>query len=139
MTDDPASLGPILRAARTIAVVGLSPNPSRPSHAVAAYLQRAGYRILPVRPSVDRILGERAFPDLRSAAREAGPVDVVNIFRRSEALPALADDLLAVRPRLVWMQVGVRDDRVAAMLEAAGIPVVMDRCLMVDHPWLTSD
>jgi predicted CoA-binding protein len=139
MTDDRASLGPILRAARTIAVVGLSPTSSRPSHVVAAYLQHAGYRILPVRPGADRILGERVFSDLRSAALEAGPVDIVDIFRRSDALPALADDLLAVRPRLVWMQVGVRDDRVAARLEAAGIPVVMDRCLMVDHPWLTSD
>jgi predicted CoA-binding protein len=139
MTDDRARLGPLLREARTIAVVGLSPNPSRPSHEVAAYLQEAGYRIVPVRPGVTSVLGERAFPSLAAAACEAGPLDVVNIFRRSEHLPALAEALLAIRPRLVWMQVGVRDEPTAARLEAAGIPVVMDRCLMVDHPWLTSD
>ena len=139
MTEDRARLGPLLRAARTIAVVGLSPNPSRPSHHVATYLQRAGYRIVPVRPGVEEVLGERAYPDLLTAARAAGPLDVVNIFRRSEHVPALGAALLAVRPRLVWMQVGVRDDATAARLEAAGIPVVMDRCLMVDHPWLTSD
>lgn len=139
MTDDRARLGPLLRGAHTIAVVGLSPNPSRPSHQVAAYLQRAGYRIVPVRPDVPAILGERAFPDLATAARDAGPLDVVNIFRRSEHVPALTEALLALRPRLVWMQVGVRDDATAARLESAGIPVVMDRCLMVDHPWLTSE
>jgi hypothetical protein len=71
-------------------------------------------------------------PNLRAAAA-GGPIDVVDIFRRSEFVPALADDLLAVRPRLVWMQVGVRDDATAHRLEAAGIPVVMDRCLAVDH------
>jgi Predicted CoA-binding protein len=71
-------------------------------------------------------------PDLRAAAA-AGPIDIVDIFRRSEFVPALLDDLLAVRPRLVWMQVGVRDEATAQRLEAAGIPVVMDRCLAVDH------
>lgn len=139
MTDERVTLGGILRAARTIAVVGMSPRPTRPSHFVAEYLQRAGYRIVPVRPGVDSILGETAYPDLRSAAIAAGPLDVVDIFRRSEMIAELADALLEVRPRLVWMQVGVRDDVTAARLESAGIPVVMDRCLMEDHPWLTSD
>jgi predicted CoA-binding protein len=139
VTDERATLGAILRAARTIAVVGLSPSPHRPSHGVAAYLQRAGYRIIPVRPGVEAVLGEPAYPDLRSAARAAGPLDMVDVFRRSEAIPELLDDLLAVRPRLVWMQVGVRHDGTAKRLQEAGIPVVMDRCLMVDHPWLTSD
>lgn len=138
MTPAPAVLGAILRASRTIAVVGLSPNPGRPSHAVALYLQEAGYRIVPVRPGVERILGELCHPDLTAAAAREGPLDIVNVFRRSAAIPSLRDSLLAVRPRLVWLQVGVRDDAVAAELEAAGIPVVMDRCLMVDHPWLVS-
>lgn len=122
----------ILRSARRIAVVGLSPKPERPSHGVASYLQRAGYTIIPVRPNGREILGEPVQPNLRAAAA-GGPIDVVDIFRRSEFVPALADDLLAVRPRLVWMQVGVRDDATAHRLEAAGIPVVMDRCLAVDH------
>jgi hypothetical protein len=137
VTDERATLGSILRAARTIAVVGLSPTPSRPSHFVAEYLQRAGYRIVPVRPGIDSILGEPAYPDLRTAADRAGPFEVIDIFRRSEFVAELAGDLLALRPRLVWMQVGVRDEATARRLEAAGITVVMDRCLMEDHPWLT--
>jgi len=139
MNPERATLSAILRASRVIAVVGLSPRSSRPSHEVVAYLQDAGYRILPVRPGGETILGETSHPDLRSAAAAAGPIDIVNIFRRSEAVPGLLDDLLMLHPRLVWMQVGVAHEGVRAALEAAGIPVVMDRCLMVDHPWLTSD
>ena len=138
MTPALADLGAILRASRTVAVVGLSPDPGRPSHEVAVYLQEAGYRIVPVRPGVARILGEPCHADLTTAAAVAGPLDIVDVFRRSETIPQLRGALLAVRPRLVWLQVGVRDDAVAAALEAAGIPVVMDRCLMVDHPWLVS-
>jgi uncharacterized protein len=137
MIPDAATLGTLLRGARTIAVIGLSPNPRRPSHAVAGYLQAAGFRIVPVRPGGATILGEPSYPDLASAAAAAGPIDVVNVFRRSDALPELLPALLAAQPRLVWMQVGVRDDAVARQLEAAGIAVVMDRCLMVEHPWLT--
>ncbi len=81
-------------------------------------------------------LGERVFPDLRSAAAAAGPIDIVNIFRRSEHVPALLEDLLEVHPRLVWMQMGIRDDEVARRLEDAGIAVVMDRCLAVEHQFL---
>ncbi len=138
MIPDAATLGSLLRGARSIAVIGLSPNPRRPSHAVAGYLQDAGFRIVPVRPEGTTILGEPSYPDLASAVAAVGPVDVVNIFRRSEALPELLPALLAAQPRLVWMQVGVRDDAVASQLEAAGIAVVMDRCLMVEHPWLVS-
>lgn len=132
MPPDRTRVAAILRSARRVAVVGLSPKPERPSHGVASYLQRAGYTIIPVRPTAREILGEPVQPDLRTAAA-AGPIDIVDIFRRSEFVPALLDDLLAVRPRLVWMQVGVRDDDTARRLEAAGIPVVMDRCLAVDH------
>jgi len=125
----------ILRTARRIAVVGLSRKPERPSHSVAAYLQRAGYTIIPVHPAGGVTLGEPVHPDLRSAAR-AGPIDIVNIFRRSEHIPALLDALLEVQPRLVWMQQGIRNVDVARNLEAAGITVVMDRCLAVDHQFL---
>jgi hypothetical protein len=129
---DRARLAEILRTARRIAVVGLSRKPDRPSHGVAAYLQRAGYTIIPVHPVAGVTLGEPVHPDLRSA-RATGPIDIVNIFRRSEHVPALLDALLEVRPTLVWMQVGIRDDQVARSLESAGIVVVMDRCLAVDH------
>ncbi len=136
MSDERAALGVVLRASRSIAVVGLSPRHDRPSHAVAAYLQAEGYRIIPVRPGGETILGEVSYPDLRQAFA-VGPIDIVNIFRRSDAVPSLLEDLLFVHPRLVWMQVGVVHDGVRARLESVGIPVIMDRCLMVDHPWLT--
>jgi predicted CoA-binding protein len=127
-----AELRELLRASRRIAVVGLSRKPHRASHGVAQYLQRAGYTIVPVHPAGGVTLGEPVHPDLRSAAT-TGPLDIVNIFRRSEFIPALLDDLLAVRPRLVWMQLGVEHAETATRLEAAGIRVVMDRCLAVDH------
>ena len=135
MTTDEARVREILRTSRRIAVVGLSPKPQRPSHGVASYLQRAGYIIIPVRPTGSIILGEPVQPDLR-AAGATGAIDIVNVFRRSEFVPALLDDLLAVRPRLVWMQVGVRHEPTARRLEDEGIAVVMDRCLAVEHQYL---
>jgi predicted CoA-binding protein len=129
---DRERLAEILRSARRIAVVGLSRKPHRPSHGVAAYLQREGYTIIPVHPAGGVTLGERVHPDLHSAA-STGPIDIVNIFRRSEHVPALLDAMLEVKPTLVWMQQGIRNDEVARRLEAAGIQVVMDRCLAVDH------
>lgn len=122
----------ILLDARRIAVVGLSPDPSRASHWVSEYMQAAGYEIVPVHPGDGEVLGEPMHPDLASAAR-TGPLDVVNVFRRSEYIPALVDEIIAVAPRLVWLQVGIRHDEAAARLEAAGIPVVQNRCIMVDH------
>jgi predicted CoA-binding protein len=132
-TDD--EIRDILRSSRRIAVVGLSRKPHRASHGVARYLQGVGYEIVPVHPAGGVTLGEPVHPDLRAAAA-TGPIDIVNIFRRSEFIPALLDDLLAVRPRLVWMQLGVEDPETARRLEAAGIAVVMDRCLAVDHQML---
>jgi predicted CoA-binding protein len=133
---DRARLAELIRTARRIAVVGLSRKPERPSHGVAVYLQRAGYTIIPVHPAGGVTLGEPVYPDLRSAAAAAGPIDIVDIFRRSEHIPALLEGLLEVRPRLVWMQMGIRNDEVARRLESAGIAVVMDRCLAVDHQFL---
>ena len=133
---DRSQVGEVVRTSRTIAVVGLSRKPERPSHGVAAYLQRAGYRIVPVNPAGGITLGELIYPDLRSAATAAGPIDIVNIFRRSEYIPALLGQLLEVRPRLVWMQQGIRHAETARQLENAGIMVVMDRCLAVDHQLL---
>ncbi len=136
MPPDRARLAELVGNARRIAVVGLSRKPDRPSHAVAAYLQGAGYTIIPVNPAGGVTLGEPVYPNLRSAGAAAGPIDIVNIFRRSEYIPALLEQLLEVRPQLVWMQVGVRHAEVARKLEEAGIAVVMDRCLAVDHQFL---
>ncbi|HEX6088714.1 MAG TPA: CoA-binding protein [Gemmatimonadales bacterium] len=127
-----AELRTILRAAKRIAVVGLRNNPMRPAYGVAAYLQRAGYTIVPIHPRAEVVLGERGFPDLESAA-QAGPIDVVDVFRRSEAIPALVPGCVAVRPMLVWLQVGIRHDAALTELAAAGIPAVQNRCLAVDH------
>jgi predicted CoA-binding protein len=135
MPGDRERVQEILRTSRRIAVVGLSPKPERPSHGVASYLKNAGYTIVPVRPTGTIILGEPVQPNLRAAAA-TGPIDIVNIFRRSEFVPALLDDLLAIRPRLVWMQMGIRDEPTARRLESEGIAVVMDRCLAVDHQFL---
>lgn len=130
---EPAQVVELLRSARRIAVVGLSPRPERPSNSVARYLQRAGYTIVPVRPATAQpILGEPVYPDLPAAAR-AGPIDIVNVFRQSSALPGLVDDIVAVRPQLVWTQLDVVHEESARRIEAAGIPVVMDYCLAVEH------
>jgi predicted CoA-binding protein len=125
----------LLRAAKTIAVVGLSPNPMRPSHQVAMYLRASGYRIVPVNPGHETILGEPSYPTLTDAAR-AGPIDVVNVFRRSEVVGPIVDEAIALNPKLIWLQVGVWDVAARARAAAAGIPCVMDRCLMVDHQLL---
>lgn len=128
----PDALRALLRATETIAVVGLSPDAARPSHQVALYLRTVGYRIIPVNPMLESVLGEPSYPSL-SAAAQACRIDVVDVFRRSEFVGPLVDEAIAIRPKLVWLQVGVRDSAACARAEAAGIPCVMDRCLMVDH------
>jgi predicted CoA-binding protein len=120
----------ILKSARTIAVVGLSPDPRRPSHGVARYLQRAGYRIIPVNPNVDEVLGERAYLSLRQIPQE---VDVVEVFRRSEFVGSIVDDAIAIKARAVWLQDGDIDEDAAARARASGLDVVMDDCMMRRH------
>ena len=122
----------VLRTARRIAVVGLSPKPWRPSHGVAKYLQEAGYEVVPVHPAGGIILKEPVHLTLESA-RDTGPIDIVNIFRRSAAVGDLVDACVAVTPRLVWMQVGVSHPGAARRLEEADILVVMNRCIAVAH------
>jgi predicted CoA-binding protein len=132
MRPDDRRLEELVRAARRIAVVGLSPRPERPSHRVARYLQQSGFTIVPVNPSGGNIiLGEPVYPNLETAAAAAGPIDLVDVFRRSEFVPALLPALLQTRPSLVWLQEGVRHDETARRLEDAGVVVVMDRCLAV--------
>jgi uncharacterized protein len=124
----------LLLGARTVAVVGLSDDPSRPSYGVAAYLQRAGYRIIPVNPLLrGPVLGEQPHPSLAAVPE---PIDIVDVFRRPEYLPALVDEAIAMGARAIWMQLGVAHEGAAAKAEAAGLQVVMDRCMAVDHRML---
>ncbi len=130
-----------LKACRVIAVVGLSPHPHRDSHRVAAYLQAAGYRIVPIHPRVAEqggsVLGERAFASLTDAATQH-TIDLVDVFRRSEDVPPVADEAIAIGARGLWLQQGITHDAAAARARAAGLWVVQDRCLMVDHRQLFS-
>ena len=112
-----------LKESKVIAVVGLSPNPERDSHRVARGLQREGYRIIPVNPTVDEVLGEKSYPDLKSVPEH---IDMVDIFRRSELVPPVVDQAVEVGVKYIWMQDGVINEESKAKAEAAGIPVVMD-------------
>jgi predicted CoA-binding protein len=117
--------------------VGLSPDPGRPSHSVARYLQRAGYRVIPVNPFASDVLGERAYPTLTRAAADHA-IDIVDVFRRREHVRDLVRKAIPLTPRLIWLQLGVWDDAAAALARAAGILFVMDRCLAVEHGRLIS-
>ncbi len=120
----------LLAATRTIAVVGLSEKPDRPSHYVAEYLQLHGYRIIPVNPSVVSVLGQRSYPTLQDIPE---PVDMVDIFRRSEAVPPIVEAAIAIGARSVWMQEGVIHEGAAEQARAAGLQVVMDKCILKEH------
>ncbi len=129
---DDDSLRSVLRAARTIAVVGLSPRTGRPSHVVARTLRHMGYRIVPVNPNHAEILGEPCYPTLARAALDH-TIDIVDVFRRSEVAGDIVDQAIAIQPSLIWLQRGVVDQAAAQRAAAAGVPIVMDRCLAVEH------
>jgi predicted CoA-binding protein len=120
----------LLRSARTIAVVGLSNNPDRPSHAVAAYMQRHGYRIVPVNPAVSEVLGEKSYAHLQDIPEK---IDVVDVFRRSDAVPEIVDAAIAVGAKAVWLQEGVVHEAATAKARAAGLVVIVDRCILKEH------
>jgi uncharacterized protein len=117
----------LLRTAKTIAVVGLSSNPLRPSMGVSRFLQRQGYRIIPVNPNETEVLGERAYASVKDVPEE---IDIVDIFRRPARVPEVVDAALEKGARCIWMQEGVINHEAANKAEAAGIPVVMDRCIL---------
>jgi len=129
-----AEIREILTSVKTISLVGWSPNPDRPSHRVAAYLAARGYRVIPVNPGQagQVALGETVVATLA----EAGPVDMVDIFRRSEEAGGVVDEAIAARARVVWMQLGVVDEAAADRARAAGLRVVMDRCPAIEIPRL---
>jgi predicted CoA-binding protein len=120
----------LLRESRTIAVVGFSSRPNRAGYYVPAYLQNQGYRIIPVNPNLEEGLGERAYPTLADIPE---PVDLVLLFQRSENVPPFVEEAIEIGARAVWMQTGIANQEAAAAARAAGLDVVQDRCMMVEH------
>ncbi|MCC5860223.1 MAG: CoA-binding protein [Ectothiorhodospiraceae bacterium] len=128
--EDIASLRRILDQCRTIAVVGLSNKWFRPSFFAAKYMQDHGYRIIPVNPAYEEVLGERCYPDLKRIPEQ---VDMVDVFRRPEEVPPLVEDAIAIGARCLWLQIGVVHEEAAARARAAGLDVVQDRCVKIEH------
>ena len=128
--DDITTLRRILRDHRTIAVVGLSANWYRPSFFAAKYMKEHGYRVIPVNPQYETVLGEKCYRSLRDIPE---PVGIVDCFRRSEEIPALADEAIAIGAKVLWMQLGVTNAAARAKAEAAGLEVVEDRCVKIEH------
>jgi predicted CoA-binding protein len=126
----PGTILEVLRSARTVAVVGLSSNELRPSNFVGFYLQRHGYRVVPVNPREQEILGETSYPSL---AEVPVPVDVVDVFRAPDAVPGIAEEAVAAGAKALWLQFGVISEEGAEIAERGGLAVVMDRCMKIEH------
>lgn len=127
MSDDvDAEIQSVLKRFRTVAVVGASEDPDRPSNRVARFLKEHGYHIVPVTPEADTVLGERAYPDLASIPE---PVEIVDIFRRPEYVPPVVEEAIAIRAKAVWMQEGIVNEAAAVTARQAGLTVIMDRCM----------
>ena len=127
---EPLEISRLLKESKNIAVVGLSPKANRPSNQVALYLIEAGYNIIPVNPGQQEILGRKCYPDLESVPE---PIDIVDIFRRSEDVGPIVESAIGVGARVIWMQQGIVNQEAAARARQAGLTVIMDRCLKVDH------
>jgi len=128
--NSPAVIESMLSKSKTIAVIGLSADPAKPSHSVSAYLQQQGYKIYPVNPAIEEVLGERSWPSL--SALPIKP-DIVDVFRLPSAIPAIVEEMIALGLGNLWVQQGIFHLEAASRAEAAGIQVVMDRCIMVEH------
>lgn len=120
----------ILKKYKTVAVVGLSPKPQRDSHKVAKYLKENSYRIVPVNPGQKEILGEKCYPNLKSIPF---PIDLVDIFRKPEAIPPVVEDAIEIGAKVVWMQLGLAHNQVADKARKAGLQVVMNKCIKIEH------
>ncbi|HSQ79651.1 MAG TPA: CoA-binding protein [Casimicrobiaceae bacterium] len=130
IVDDIAGLRRILTRSHTIAVVGLSAQWHRPSNFAAKYMQAHGYRVVPVNPTYASVLGETCYPNLRAIPV---PVDIVDCFRKAPEMPALADDAIAIGAKVFWMQLGIENDEAAKRAADAGLDVVMNRCVKIEH------
>jgi len=127
---DDVDFSPLWRGAKTIAVVGLSPNPDRPSHRVARYLLDQGFTVIPVNPGQTEILGQKCYSRLADIGHS---VDIVDIFRKSADVPPVVAEAIEIGAKTIWMQEGVINEEAAALARARGLAVVMDRCLMIEH------
>ena len=125
----------LLKTAKTIAVVGLSPDPERPSYEVASYLQSKGYKIMPVRPGIEKILGEKAYASLTEIPE---PVDIVDIFRKTEFIPEVVDEAIRIKTKAVWMQLGLSHSEAAQKAVSAGLSAIENRCILIEHKRLLS-
>jgi predicted CoA-binding protein len=132
MPDTAASMADILTRYRTVAVVGLSPKPHRESFGVAQYMQAHGWRIIPINPNASEILGEPAYPTLTEAARHHS-IELVNVFRNSEDVPPVVDEAIAIGAKAIWLQLGIQHEVAAQKAQDAGLQVVQNKCLMVEH------
>ncbi len=128
--EDDGIIKEILAAAKTIAVVGASSKPWRDSHRIAQYLKDQGYSVIPVNPTYESIDGEKCYPDLKSVAVA---IDIVDVFRNPDAVDAVVDDAIAAKAKIVWLQLGVINEGAAQKAERAGLKVVMDHCIAIDH------
>ncbi|MDP6418847.1 MAG: CoA-binding protein [Candidatus Krumholzibacteria bacterium] len=131
----PDEIRGILENYRVIAVVGLSPKPDRPSHRVSAYMQEQGYRIIPVHPIAEEILGEKAWPSLEAIPAEEG-VEIVNLFRPPDKVPPHVEEAIRIKAKVVWMQEGIVNNEAAKRAKEAGLEVVQGRCLLKEHKLL---
>lgn len=134
--NEPSTIEKILRTSVNVVVVGLSPNPSRPSHTVAQYLKDQGYRIIPVNPQVETVLGEKSYPSIMDVPHR---IDVVDIFRRSEEVEPIVEATVKRKIPAVWMQEGVVNVQAATKAESEGLMVVMDKCMLKEHKRLVSE
>jgi predicted CoA-binding protein len=125
-------IGDILAKYKTIAVVGLSSNPRRPSFSVTQYMQSAGYRIIPVNPNETEVLGEKSYPRLEDIPKSI-QIEIVDIFRRSEYIPPIVDSAIAIGAKVIWMQLGIENSTAAAKARAAGLFVAEDACILIEH------
>ena len=130
ISNDDKSLKTLLQKSKTIAVVGLSPDPDRPSYEVSAYLQKKGYKIVPVRPGGGEILGEKAYAALSDIPF---PIDIVDVFRKPEFMPEVVREALKIKPKAIWMQLGISHAAAAEAASNAGLQVVEDKCLLIEH------
>jgi predicted CoA-binding protein len=126
------AISEILEKYQTIAVVGLSSNPARPSFGVTRYMQSAGYRIIPVNPNETAVLGEKAYPRLEDIPN-AHEIEIVDIFRRSQFIPPIVDSSIAIGAKVIWMQQGIRNEPAAEKARAAGLQVIQDACILIEH------
>ena len=129
-SNDPERITELLKTAKTIAVIGLTNSPFRPSYGVTQYMRSQGYRIIPVNPNITEWMGEKAYPSLLDVPEK---VDIVDVFRRAEDTPSVADDAVKVGAKVLWLQTGVVSEEAAARAEAGGLTVVMDACIGSTH------